>query len=256
MTTPIVDSHCHVGLHKYEPVEALLDHMRRAGIEKAVLIQYGGNADNRYIIECLAAHPGRFAAAMIVEKEDDGRRLREWAAQGIGGIRLSANFRADAPDPLAQWRTAAELGLVVSAPCRPSLLRGEEFAQVLREFPDLPIVLEHLGGIGTGSEATEENFRAVAQLARHPNLTIKLPGFGEFCAPPHPFATIPPWVDLTLESFGPRRMMWGSDYPPVSSREGYLNSLRTPQGYLARLSDDERAWIFGRTALTVWKMQE
>ena len=39
-----------------------------------------------------------------------------------------------------------------------------------------------------------------------------------------------------LEAFGPRRIMWGSDYPPVSSREGYLNSLRTPQEYLAQLS--------------------
>jgi L-fuconolactonase len=254
MTTPIVDSHCHVGLHKYEPVEALLDHMRRAGVANAVLIQYMGNADNGYILECFAAHPGRFAAAMIVEKEDDGTRIRNWAERGIVGIRLAANARADGADPLAQWRTAAALGLVVSAPSRPATLRSEEFLQVLREFPDLPIVIEHLGGIGTGSDATEENFRQVMTLARHPNLTIKLPGFGEFCAPPHPFAHIPPWVDMTLEAFGPRRIMWGSDYPPVSSREGYGNSLRTPQDYLSALSEDERSWIFGRTALTVWKL--
>ena len=54
------------------------------------------------------------------------------------------------------------------------------------------------------------------------------------------------------EAFGPQRMMWGSDYPPVSSREGYLNSLRTPLDYLAGLTEGERAWIFGRTAMTVW----
>src|SRR5687768_12150378 len=122
MTTPIVDTHCHVGLHKYEPVEALLFHMGRAGVEKAVLIQYMGNTDNRYVLECLAAHPGRFAGTMIVEKEDDGTRMREWAAQGIGGIRLPADARAECAHPLAQWRTAAELGLVVSAPARPSTL--------------------------------------------------------------------------------------------------------------------------------------
>src|SRR5947208_6759635 len=122
MITPIVDSHCHVGLHKYEPVEALLDHMQRASVAKAVLIQYMGNADNSYLLECMAAHPGRFAAALIVANEDDGTRVRAWAERGIGGIRLAANARAEGADPLAQWRAAAERGLVVSAPSRPATL--------------------------------------------------------------------------------------------------------------------------------------
>src|SRR5437588_3907835 len=147
MTTPIVDSHCHVGLHKYEPVEALLHHMGRAGVARAVLIQYMGNSDNSYLIECMAAHPGRFAAAMIVEPTDDGTRVREWAERGIGGIRLTVNARAEGADGLAQWRAAADRGLVVSAPSRPATLLGEEFAEVLRTFPDLPIVIEHLAGI-------------------------------------------------------------------------------------------------------------
>jgi L-fuconolactonase len=252
MSTPIVDSHCHAGLHKYEPVEALLFHMGRAGVEKAVLIQYMGNADNRYLLECLAAHPGRFAAALIVEKEDDGTRVRQWAEQGLGGIRLPADSLAACADELAQWRAAAALGLVVSAPARPQTLLGDTFARVLREFPELPIVIEHLAGVG--GDQNEERFRQVLALARHPNLTIKLPGFGEFCRLPHPFTDIPPWVDMTLEAFGPRRMMWGSDYPPVSSREGYLNSLRTPMEYLSALSEEERSWIFGGTAAQVWKL--
>src|SRR2546426_12567877 len=106
MTTPIVDSHCHVGLHKYEPVEALLHHMGRAGVARAVLIQYMGNSDNSYLLECMATHRGRFAAAMIVEPADDGARVREWAERGIGGIRLAANARAEGADGLAQWRGA------------------------------------------------------------------------------------------------------------------------------------------------------
>ena len=69
---------------------------------------------------------------------------------------------------------------------------------------------------------------------------------------PHPFDDIPPLVDMALEAFGPKRMMWGSDYPPVSSREGYDNALNRPMEYLSGLSEDEREWIFGRTALKVW----
>ncbi|MEZ4729845.1 MAG: hypothetical protein R3E79_22155 [Caldilineaceae bacterium] len=88
----IVDTHCHVGVHKYEPVEVLLFHMARHGVAQAVFIQYMGNTDNNYLIECMAAHPGKFAAAMLVAPDDDGSRIRYWAEQGIGGIRLPANF--------------------------------------------------------------------------------------------------------------------------------------------------------------------
>ena len=35
----IVDTHCHAGTDKYEPIESLLFHMDEAGVDKAVLIQ-------------------------------------------------------------------------------------------------------------------------------------------------------------------------------------------------------------------------
>lgn len=252
----IVDTHCHIGLHKYEPVESLLYHMERSGVHKAVFIQYMGNPDNTYIVDSQNAHPGRFSAAMIVEKGDDGTRIREWAEKGIAGIRLPADARAECADPLAHWRTAADLGLVVSAPSRPQTLLSEAFTEVVRAFPGLRIVIEHLGGIGVGAQPPYDDFKRVLELAQYPNLSMKLPGFGEFCALPHPFAHIPPLADMALEAFGPQRMMWGSDFPPVSSREGYDNALRLPLDYLSALSEDERAWVFGKTALRVWEFGE
>lgn len=249
----IVDTHCHIGLHKYEPVESLLYHMQKSGVDKAVFIQYGGNTDNQYMIDSMAAHPNLFQAAMIVAPTDDGTHIRQWAEKGIVGIRLPAASQADGPDPLVQWRTSAELGLVVSAPSNPKSLLGENFAAVLKACPDLSIVIEHLAGISYDQEPPFETFKELLKFAQYPNLTIKMPGFGEFCRVPLPFDPIPPLVDMTLEAFGPQRVMWGSDYPPVSGREGYDNSLRVPMDYLSKLSEDEREWIFGKTALQVWK---
>ena len=82
----IVDTHCHIGLHKYEPVETLLFHMQRAGVTQAVFIQYMGNTDDAYLAETIASHPGKFTAAMLVPADDDGTAIRAWAEQGIGGI--------------------------------------------------------------------------------------------------------------------------------------------------------------------------
>jgi L-fuconolactonase len=275
----IIDTHCHVGLYKYEPVPSLLYHMERSGVDKAVFIQYMGNTDNGYMVNCMQSHPGRFAAAMIVPVDDDGSAIRAWAERGIVGIRLPADFRGAGAEPLAHWRTAAELGLVVSAPSQPATLLGAEFREVVETFPDLSIVIEHLGGIGRGSQPPHTTFQQVLELAQFPNLTIKLPGFGEFCdltqifhaaaaesvdmlqqhLRDHSeavFSAIPPLADMTLEAFGPQRMMWGSDYPPVSTREGYELSLRLPMAYFSSLSEEERAWIFGRTAQRVWRLDD
>lgn len=248
----VVDTHCHIGLHKYEPVEVLLFHMERAGVDQAVFIQYLGNTDNSYIVDVMQTHPGRFAAAMIVPDDDDGSAVRRWADQGIIGIRLLADFRGRGADPLAHWRAAADLDLVVSVFSRPDILQSAEFSEVLRRFPNLSLVVEHLGGVSP--ETDLEEFKAITGLAQYDNVTIKLPGFGEFCHLPCPFGHVPPLAELTLEAFGPQRTMWGSDWPPVSTREGFHSSLAFPLEYLSGLSVDERAWIFGKTAHKVWRL--
>jgi L-fuconolactonase len=41
-----VDTHCHVSLSRFEPVETLLFQMDTYGVDKAVLVQHGGEYDN------------------------------------------------------------------------------------------------------------------------------------------------------------------------------------------------------------------
>jgi L-fuconolactonase len=249
----IVDTHCHIGVLKYEPVESLSFMMEKSSVEKAVFIQYAGNTDNSYMIESMADSPGKFQATMVVAPDDDGTAVRDWAAKGIVGIRLALDSRSTGSDPLAQWRAAADLDLVVSAPSRVSKLLGNAFREVIDTFPDLQIVIEHLAGAGRDAEAPYNDFKDAMKLAERPNLSIKMPGFGEICDVPLPFEPIPPLPELALEAFGPERVMWGSDYPPVSGREGYANSLSVPMDYFSGLSEDEREWIFGKAALKIWR---
>jgi L-fuconolactonase len=90
-------------------------------------------------------------------------------------------------------------------------------------------------------------------LARFPNTYVKIHGIGEICPPPFPYQDIPPFMDMAYEAFGPQRMTWGSDYPPVSLREGYSNALHYPQEHMPFASQDDLEWIFGKTALSIWK---
>jgi predicted TIM-barrel fold metal-dependent hydrolase len=49
--------------------------------------------------------------------------------------------------------------------------------------------------------------------------------------------------------------MWGSDYPPVSAREGYRNALQLVMDEFADRGEEERRLIFGETALSVFPLR-
>ena len=46
--------------------------------------------------------------------------------------------------------------------------------------------------------------------------------------------------------------MWGSDYPPVSGREGYRNAMKTGMENSVFAEPAEIEWIMGGTALTLF----
>ncbi len=260
----LVDTHVHVGQYWYEPVETLLFQMQRNGVAKAVLIQFLGNYDNRYEVECLHRYPGRFAVVVMVdtEKSDASDTLEKWAEEGAVGVRLRPNGRSPGPDPLAIWRKASELGLVVSSIGTADMFAGDEFRRLVEELPDLKIVLEHLGGAvpepQPESQIDYNLFEKVLALAKYPNIYIKLPGFGELLPRPVPHGTPfdkpPHVVHMAYEAFGRQRMMWGSNFPPCAKKEGYTNTLRFPMERTPFFSEEDKEWIFGKTALSVWKM--
>lgn len=252
----IIDTHCHACVRKWEPLDVLLFHMERSGIDKAVLIQYKWNHDNSYIVDAIANHRGRFSAAMIVPRNDDGSSIRSWHERGIRGIRLHARSRSDDGDILRLWRTAHELGIPVSVLGHPHNYLEEYFQNVLGFFDSAPLVLEHYAGAGEllGKPVDQAVFKQVMKLSRHENVMVKVQGFGEVNPIPLSDQALAdaPILEMILEAFGPRRIMWGSDFPPVSTREGYDSSLNHVRNYIARLSTDEQEMILGGTAQRVW----
>jgi L-fuconolactonase len=59
-------------------------------------------------------------------------------------------------------------------------------------------------------------------------------------------------VETLLEAFGPRRLMWGSDWPVLNLNGDYAGWLAMAEALLGGLSEAERAWVFGGTASTFY----
>jgi L-fuconolactonase len=264
----VVDAHCHVSPYWYEPIESALDTMLRNGVDKALLIPLTiGVYDplNSYLLECMRRFPGRFSVVATVDssRPDALGRLEEWVEQGVEGIRLRPTVRSPGSDPLAIWRKAAELGIVVSSQGASSefgsgLFASLEFETIIKEFPNLKVIMEHLGG-GRRDTAPYNTYRKVLELAQYPNTFMKVPGLGEICEKPRrvqqpwaPLENIPPLIEMAMDTFGAKRLMWGSDFPHVAEREGYGNCLRLLREHVIQTEED-REWIFGKTATTLFR---
>jgi L-fuconolactonase len=272
----IIDTHCHAGLNWFEPIELLVHQMNLNSVEKAVLIQHGvpqsGGYDHTYLFECVERFPGRFSVVVIVDlaQPDALGTLERYAEQGAAGIRLNSDQRSPGEDPLAIWRKADELELVVSLRTEVKGASSSEFNKLVAQFPSLPVVIEHLAegaekaaypANGPGPEPPYDEFKKALELAKYPNTYIKVHGIGELVGRPEVlaanydgdfFGPVPPLIELARDAFGAKRMMWGSDYPPVSQREGYRNALQGLMNHPAFDSREEREWVMGKTAMSVF----
>jgi predicted TIM-barrel fold metal-dependent hydrolase len=239
--------------------------MDRNGVAQAVLVQLLGELDNGYQQACLQRYPARFASVVAVDAAapDACETLAELAAQGAAGVRLRPETRSAGADPLALWRAAAAVGLAVSCVGTAEAFCSREFVALLDAVPELPIVLEHLGGTNrAGSTDIATRRRVFEAAARHSNLYLKVPGLGELVPRPAvlPHGQAPleaaraTELALALERFGPGRLMWGSDFPVVGSREGYANALGWAREAVAGLDPGAVEGIFGGTARAVFRL--
>ncbi len=260
----IVDTHCHASRDWFEPIESLVYQMDRNNVSYGVLIQISPEYDNSYQFECQRRFPGRFLNVVKVNAADADAcdQLARLQEQGAAGVRFTVTTRSPGDDPLRIWRKAAELGLPVSCfGANVNEFASDEFARLIEQLPEVTIVIEHLGALNFPEGETEpyEQRRKVFSLARFPNTLIKIHGLGEFTPRTNPFQeprpfgpSIPPLFDLAYEAFGPDRIMWGSDYPPVSSREGYEKALNMTMRYFSDKGNEALAKMFGGTAMKVF----
>jgi L-fuconolactonase len=150
--------------------------------------------------------------------------------------------------------------LVVSVLGNVEQFASDEFHRLVSQVPNLSVIIEHLAGMRPGAEAPYEVYKRALALASYPNTYMKVGGLGEICVRPSilgnslAFDDAPSLIEMALEAFGPERMMWGSDYPPVSSREGYGNALRGVMEHPAMSGPGDREWVMGKTAAKVFRL--
>lgn len=258
----LIDTHIHVGLNWYEPVEQAIHQMDDNGVSFAVLIQHYGSHDNAYHLECVRRYPGRLKSVVLIDPldADKPKTLVELHKQGASAVRLmlKRDWRVD--DPV--WKLAGELGMVIDVIGESANFASAEFKKLLDRYPDTRFCLEHLcrGAMPNHDmpQPPYTTYKSALECARWPNTVTKVPGLGEILTRPDrlpvafPFVDDTPFIEMAREAFGVQRMMWGSHYPTCSFMEGYRNALNGIRNHPAFRNGDDAEWVMGKSARKFW----
>jgi L-fuconolactonase len=121
--------------------------------------------------------------------------------------------------------------------------------------PAQRFVLDHIAKPRIQAGEVEPWRRHLVELARRPNVACKLSGMvteADFAAWTDEGLT--PYFDGALEAFGPRRLMFGSDWPVCEVACAYARWKGIVERFAAKLSADERDRIMGGAAIEIYNL--
>ncbi len=234
--------------------EQLLNLCRPCGVERIVLIQmsfYG--TDNSYMLDTIARYPGVFSGVAQVDGDPRPRQsMLALAKQGVRGFRLVAVDQSPdrwlAGDEMsAIWKCAADERLVLGLLMAPAHL--ESVGRMCERYPQTPVVIDHLARIGIDGQIRSAEVDRLCGLARHKQLHVKISAFYALGRRQAPYLDLGLMIRRVRDSFGPQRLMWGSDSPfQVNAPHTYRDSIELLRTRLDFLSADDRRCLLRTTA--------
>jgi L-fuconolactonase len=167
----------------------------------------------------------------------------------------------DEPDPSWLLRPEVVRGLAVVASAdlafdllvRPPQLAAA--AEVVHQVPGLRFVLDHAGKPLVADRLVEPWASTLRRMATSELVSAKLSGLVSEADPRRWTADqLRPYVDTVLETFGPDRVMFGSDWPVCRVASSWVGWLETAEHLVSALAESERSWLFERAARRVYRL--
>lgn len=233
-----------------------------AGMSRTVLVQAAPSAgETAFLLELAKNEP--FVAGVVgwtdLEAPGGVDEVRRLAGQpGLLGLRpMIQDIPADdwmlRPTLAPALGAMVETGLTFDALVKPRHLAN--LRRFLDLYPDLRVVVDHGGKPDIAGGAFATWAEAMGQIARESSAVCKLSGLVTEAAPGWTAEHLRPYVDLLLETFGPSRLMWGSDWPVLNLNGDYAGWRAVAEELVCGLSRSDRELIFGGVAAAFYQLE-
>jgi L-fuconolactonase len=237
--------------------------LHAAGVSAAITVEAADDAtENETLLANAAANP--WIAGVVgwvpLNKPDEAGQMLERLRREFKfiGVRHLINVE---PDPDWIMGDAVIEGLKLLALHGLTfdyvgiLPRHLEHVPVLAGLvPGLRIIIDHLGKPPIATGGFEPWASRLTAAAEAPNVFAKLSGLDAGSGGHWSAADLSRYVNHALRVFGPQRLMYGSDWPVSVLRGGYGKVWREVNAATSHLAPQERARIFGGTAIEVYRL--
>jgi predicted TIM-barrel fold metal-dependent hydrolase len=214
--------------------------------------------DNRYICDAAKANTSWMAGICTLDPDDPhspallAQFKKDYGMQGMRSV-PSSSGKLDHPGVRGLWKSALDQGIVVNLLTTAAL--ADEADRLLRDFPGLPVVLDHSLQLEAGPKVNE-TLAALQKLSKHKNVYTKVSFIAngpQGCMDGYPCQSFHKVCLEVIDIFGPERCAWGSHYPQerYAPRLTYSQALRIFSEVLP-LSGEARAAVLGGTAKKLW----
>ena len=127
--------------------------------------------------------------------------------------------------------------------------------EFIKAFPDQKFIIDHIAKPDIKLHKIDDWAKDIKALKEFDNLYCKVSGMvTEADWNNWKLEDFTPYLDVVFETFGTKRLMFGSDWPVCNVAGGYDKVVEIVKNYTSKLSSDEQADIWGNTAINFYKL--
>lgn len=273
-----IDAHHHLWKYTEKEYPWISDHMsvlkhdflipeltavtKAAGVTGTVVVQARQTVGETEWLLDLATHHSILRGVVgwvpLVNASVEKDLARYAANPKLRGVR---HVLHDEPDDAYMLRTDFNrgIGLLERRSLVYDILIFERHLQHTIEFvdrhPNQVFVVDHVAKPRIKEDIVTPWAERIRELAKRPNVSCKVSGMvTEADWRTWTPEKLKPYFETVLSAFGPRRLMFGSDWPVATLATTYGRWAETVEGWLAPLSAAERERILGGTAIEIYKL--
>lgn len=228
------------------------------GVGKTVLVQAAPTiSETEYMLGIADAtgHVAKVVGWIDFESRADLKSLH-WLAKHpkFSGVRPMIQ---DLPDAEwmhrkdVQWAFDAIIDLDLSFDALGFPIHLDPFLRLFNRYPKMRIVIDHCMKPVIREGKFEPWAQGMAKIAQETQVFCKLSGLATEAAAGWKVETLRPYVEHVLACFGPKRVMWGSDWPVLNLNGSYDNWLTAAQELVPAY---QHAQVFANTAAEFYRI--
>lgn len=240
----------------------LLREMQKADVDGTVLVHARQTLEETDWILTLAERHSFIRAAVgwvpLIDKHVESHLETFAARQKLKAVR---HVLHDEPDDFYMLRADFNAGirLLPKFNLAYDLLIFEghlpQTIQLVDQHPQVTFVVDHVAKPRIREHRLSPWKENISELSRRENVFCKLSGMVTEAdwrnwGPEE----LRPYFGVVLEAFGPRRLMFGSDWPVLLVASSYAAWADLVRDTISGLSQGDKDWVMGETATQVYKL--